>query len=49
MARRRYWIAICTYLLALIATSRLNLASSPQILLNLIEVKMFERINKSNG
>lgn len=43
--KAQIWIAICTYLLVLIAKKRLNLAASPQILLNLIEVNMFEKIS----
>ena len=43
--KAQIWIAICTYLLVLVAKKRLNLAASPQILLNLIEVNMFEKIS----
>ncbi len=43
--KAQIWTAICTYLLVLIAKKRLNLAASPQILLNLIEVNMFEKIS----
>jgi len=43
--KAQIWIAICTYLLVLIAKKRLGLAASPQILLNLIEVNMFEKIS----
>lgn len=43
--KAQIWTVICTYLLVLIAKKRLNLAASPQILLNLIEVNMFEKIS----
>lgn len=41
--KAQIWIAICSYLLVLIAKKRLNLVASPQILLNLIEANMFEK------
>ena len=42
--KSQIWIAVCVYLLVIIARKRLNLPASPQILLNLFEVNMFEKI-----
>ena len=38
-------IAVCVYLIIMIARKRLNLPASPQILLNIFEVNMFEKIS----
>ncbi len=37
------WIAVCVYLIVVIAKKRLNLPASPQLLLNICEVNMFEK------
>jgi len=42
--KSQIWIAVCVYLVVAIARKRLNLAVSPQILLNILEVNMFEKI-----
>lgn len=42
--KSQIWIAVCVYLLVVIARKRLQLPASPQILLNLFEVNMFEKI-----
>jgi len=42
--KSQIWIAVCVYLLVIIAKKRLALDVSPQIFLNLIEVNMFEKI-----
>jgi hypothetical protein len=42
--KSQIWIAVCVYLLVIIARKRLALDVSPQIFLNLIEVNMFEKI-----
>jgi len=36
---------VCVYLIIMIARKRLNLPASPQILLNIFEVNMFEKIS----
>ena len=42
--KSQIWIAVCVYLIVVIARKRLNLQASPQLLLNIIEVNMFEKI-----
>ncbi len=42
--KSQIWIAVCVYLVVAIARKRLNLTASPQILLNILEVNMFEKI-----
>ena len=42
--KSQIWIAVCVYLIAIIAKKRLNLPASPQLLLNIFEVNMFEKI-----
>jgi len=42
--KSQIWIAVCVYLIVIIARKRLNLPASPQLLLNIIEVNMFEKI-----
>jgi hypothetical protein len=42
--KSQIWIAVCVYLTVMIARKRLNLPASPQILLNIFEVNMFEKI-----
>ena len=42
--KSQIWIAVCVYLLVIIAKKRLAMDVSPQIFLNLIEVNMFEKI-----
>lgn len=42
--KSQIWIAVCVYLIVIIARKRLNLPASPQLLLHLIEVNMFEKI-----
>lgn len=42
--KSQIWIAVCVYLLVIIAKKRLAIDVSPQIFLNLIEVNMFEKI-----
>jgi hypothetical protein len=42
--KSQIWIAVCVYLIVIIARKRLNLPASPQILLNIFEVNMFEKI-----
>jgi len=42
--KSQIWIAVCVYVLVLIVRKRLNLPASPQILLNIFEVNMFEKI-----
>lgn len=42
--KSQIWIAVCVYLIVIIARKRLNLPASPQLLLNLFEVNMFEKI-----
>lgn len=42
--KSQIWIAVSVYLIVLIARKRLNLPASPQLLLNIIEVNMFEKI-----
>ena len=41
--KSQIWISVCIYLVVAIARKRLNLAASPQILLNILEVNMFEK------
>lgn len=41
--KSQIWIAVCVYLLVMIVRKRLNLPASPQILLNIFEVNMFEK------
>ena len=43
-AKSQIWIAVCVYCIVIIARKSLNLPGSPQILLNIIEVNMFENI-----
>ena len=43
--KSQIWVAVCVYLLVIIARKRLALDVSPQIFLNLIEVNMFEKIS----
>ena len=38
------WIAVCVYLIVVIAKKQLNLPALPQLLLNIFEVNMFEKI-----
>ena len=42
--KSQIWIAVCVYLIVIIAKKRLNLPASPQLLLNIFEVNMFEKI-----
>lgn len=42
--KSQIWIAVCVYLIVIIARKRLNLPASPQLLLHLIEVNVFEKI-----
>jgi hypothetical protein len=42
--KSQIWIAVCVYLIVIIAKKRLNLPASPHLLLNIIEVNMFEKI-----
>jgi hypothetical protein len=42
--KSQLWIAVCVYLIVIIARKHLNLPASPQLLLNIIEVNMFEKI-----
>ena len=42
--KSQIWIAVCVYLIVVIAKKRLNLPASPQLLLNIFEVNMFEKI-----
>ena len=42
--KSQIWIAVCVYLIAVIAKKKLNLPASPQLLLNIFEVNMFEKI-----
>jgi len=42
--KSQIWIAVCVYVLVMISRKRLNLPASPQILLNILEVNMFEKI-----
>ena len=41
--KSQIWIAVCVYLIVIIARKQLNLPASPQLLLNIIEVNMFEK------
>ena len=41
--KSQIWIAVCVYLVVIIARKRLNLPAPPQLLLNIIEVNMFEK------
>ena len=41
--KSQIWIAICVYLIVIIAKKRLNLPASPHLLLNIIDVNMFEK------
>ena len=41
--KSQIWIAVCVYLIVIIARKRLNLPASPQLLLNILEVNMFEK------
>lgn len=41
--KSQIWIAVCVYLIVVIAKKRLNLPASPQLLLNIFEVNMFEK------
>lgn len=41
--KSQIWIAVCVYLIVVIAKNRLNLPASPQLLLNIFEVNMFEK------
>ena len=42
--KSQIWIAVCVYLLVIIAKKSLAMEVSPPIFLNLIEVNMFEKI-----
>ena len=42
--KSQIWIAVCVYLTVISARKRLNLPASPQLLLHLIAVNMFEKI-----
>jgi hypothetical protein len=42
--KSQIWIAVCVYLVVVIARKRLNLPATPQLLLNIFEVNMFEKI-----
>jgi len=42
--KSQIWIAVCVYLVVVIARKRLNLPAAPQLLLNIFEVNMFEKI-----
>ena len=42
--KSQIWIAVCVYLIVVIARKRLNLPAPPQLLLNIFEVNMFEKI-----
>ena len=42
--KSQIWIAVSVYLLVIIARKQLNLKTSPQLLLNICEVNMFEKI-----
>jgi len=42
--KTQIWIAVCVYLIVMIARKRLYLPASPQILLNIFEVNLFEKI-----
>jgi len=42
--KSQIWIAVCVYLIVIIARKRLNLPASPQLLLNIFEVNMFEKV-----
>ena len=42
--KSQIWIAVCVYLIVVIAKKRLKLSASPHLLLNIIEVNMFEKI-----
>ena len=42
--KSQIWIAVCVYLIVIIARKRLNLPASPQFLLNIFEVNMFENV-----
>ena len=42
--KSQIWIATCVYLLVIIARKQLELPTSPQILLNIFEVNIFEKI-----
>ncbi|MSP97021.1 MAG: IS4 family transposase, partial [Betaproteobacteria bacterium] len=42
--KSQIWIAVCVYLIVVIAKKKLNLPASPQLLLNIFEVNMFEKI-----
>jgi IS4 transposase len=42
--KSQIWIAVCVHLLVIIARKRLNLQASPQLLLNIFEANMFEKI-----
>ena len=41
--KSQIWIAVCVYLIVIIARKRLNLPASPPLLLNIFEVNMFEK------
>lgn len=42
--KSQIWIAVCVYLVVVIARKRLNLPAPPHLLLNIFEVNMFEKI-----
>ena len=42
--KSQIWIAVCVHVFVMISRKRLNLPASPQILLNILEVNMFEKI-----
>jgi Transposase DDE domain/Domain of unknown function (DUF4372) len=41
--KSQIWIAVCVYLVVVIARKRLNLPAMPQLLMNIFEVNMFEK------
>jgi hypothetical protein len=43
--KSQIWIAVCVYLLALIARKELKLELPLQLFLQLVEVNMFERVS----
>ena len=43
--KSQIWIAVCAYLVVVIARKRLNLPMTPQLLMNIFEVNMFEKIS----
>jgi hypothetical protein len=43
--KSQIWIAVCVYLVVVIARKQLNLPMTPQLLMNIFEVNMFEKIS----